>query len=69
MTILIYGVAAVALFVAGKRYGAGVEKEAVAVALAAFTKAKTVLVGVVTRAQADAKAEVERLEALAKRYL
>lgn len=69
MTILIYGVAAVALFVAGKRYGAGIEKEAVAVALAAFTKAKTVLANVIVKARAEAQAEAERLEALAKKYL
>ncbi len=69
MTILIYTAVAVALFVAGKRYGARVEKTAVAVALAAFTKARTVLAGVITKARAEAQAEAERLEALAKKYL
>lgn len=69
MTILIYVAAGVVLFIAGKQYGASVEKSAVAVALAAFTKAKTALTNVLTKAQADAKAEAERLEALAKKYL
>jgi hypothetical protein len=69
MTILIYAAVAVALFVAGKRYGARVEKEAVAVALAAFTKAKTLLANVIVKARAEAQAEAERLEVLAKKYL
>ncbi len=69
MTTLIYAAVAVALFVAGKQYGARVEKEAVAVALATFTKAKSVLAGVITKARAEAQAEAERLEALAKKYL
>ena len=59
----------VALFVAGKQYGARIEKGAVAVALAVFTKAKAALSSVIVRAQADAQSEVARLEALAKKYL
>jgi hypothetical protein len=69
MTAVYVFAIAVAIFFAGKRYGAAVEKRAVSLALAAFTEAKTLLGALVTRAQADAKAEVERLEALAKRYL
>ena len=67
--MLIGGVVLAVTFVAGKQYGARVEKEAVAVALAAFTKAKSVLAGVITKARAEAQAEAERLEALAKKYL
>lgn len=64
---MVIGVAVVS-FVAGK-YGARVEKEAVALALAGFTKAKIVLAGVIVKARAEAQAEAERLEALAKKYL
>lgn len=62
-------VIAVAAFVIGQKYGSRVEKEAVAVALAAFTKAKTLLSAAIVKAQADARAEVARLEDLAKKYL
>jgi len=60
---------AVAVFMLGKTYGARVEKEAVTVALAVFTKAKTLLTSVIVKAQAEAAAEVARLEALAAKYL
>jgi len=70
MTRFLIDVAVLAVtFAAGKRYGATVEKEAASVALAAFSKAKTALVSVVTKAQADVKAEAERLETLAKKYI
>jgi hypothetical protein len=69
MTAVYVFAIAVAIFYAGKRYGASVEKRAVSIALAAFTEAKTSLIALVTRAQTDAKAEVERLETLAKKYL
>lgn len=69
MNILIVIVTLVAVFFAGKRYGAVAEKYAVTGALAAFTEAKALLVAGVTKAQSEASAEVARLEALAKRYL
>lgn len=56
-------------FIVGKQYGARLEKEAVTVALAAFTRAKSLLYSVITRAQVEARLEVERLEQVAKRYL
>jgi hypothetical protein len=62
-------VAVSAAFVAGQKYGSLIEKKAEIVALAAFDKAKAVLTRVLVKAQADAKAEAERLEALAKKYL
>jgi gamma-glutamylcysteine synthetase len=69
MTALYVIVFALALFYAGKRYGARAEKAAVSVALAAFTEARSALRALVSRAQAEAKAEVERLESLSKKYL
>jgi hypothetical protein len=69
MIYLIYGVVAVAVFLAGQRYGVCVEKSAITVTAAAFTKAKALLASAITKAQAEAKAEVERVEALAKKYL
>jgi hypothetical protein len=66
--LLYLGIAVVA-FILGKRYGATVEKEAVAVSIAVFSKAKSALAGVIRRAQAEAKAEAERLESLAAKYL
>jgi hypothetical protein len=67
---MIYVIAAVVVaFVLGTAYGARVEKQAVAVSLAAFTKAKTALTNVIVKARAKAQAEAERLEALAKKYI
>ena len=58
-----------ASFVAGKLYGATIQKKAVTVALAAFTEAKSALLSAVTRAKADVAAEADRLDALVKKYL
>lgn len=69
MTYLYVSAALVVTFVAGKLYGARVEKAAVDAALYAFAEAKYALIGVVTKAQAAAKAEVERLESIAKKYV
>jgi hypothetical protein len=69
MNILITVVTLVAVFYAGKRYGATAEKYAVYAALSAFTEAKALLVAGVKKAQTEASAEVARLEALAERYL
>lgn len=68
---MILGFIAVAVvsFIAGQKFGARVEKRAVDIALAVFTKAKAALDKGIARAQADVKAEAERLEALAKKYL
>jgi hypothetical protein len=64
-----YAIVAVVAFGLGKVYGARVQKEAVTVALAAFVRAKAFLAGVIAKAQAEAKAEVARLEAVAQKYL
>jgi hypothetical protein len=69
MTFTLVVSALATAFLLGKSYGAAVEKEAVAVSVAAFAKAKTILAGVIKRAQANAKAEAERLEELAAKYL
>lgn len=61
--------AVVAVFIAGQKYGSRIEKKAVAVSLAAFSEAKSALSRVLTKAQADVKAEAERLDGLAKKYL
>jgi hypothetical protein len=66
--LLYLGIAVVA-FILGKRYGATVEKEAVAVAISVFSKAKAALGRVIVSAQLEAKQEVERLESLAAKYL
>lgn len=56
-------------FIAGKLYGARLQKKAVSVALFAFTEAKGALLSAVTRAKADVAAEADRLDALVKKYL
>jgi hypothetical protein len=56
-------------FVVGKEYGARLQKEAVTIALAAFTKARVILANVIAKARAEAQAEVIRLEDVAKKYL
>lgn len=67
--IFLYLAALVVAFIVGKQYGARVEKKAVAVALLALTEAKALFARVVTKARADAQAEVARLEDIAKKYL
>ena len=66
---MITALAVVASFVLGTRYGARVEKEAVTVALSAFTKAKAILGNVIVKSKAVAAAELARLEAVEKKYL
>ena len=67
--MILTSVLTVTAFAVGTKYGARIEKQTVAVALAAFTKAKAALSRVIFTAQADAKAEALRLEELVKKYL
>jgi hypothetical protein len=64
-----YIAVAVIFFVVGTKYGASVDKRAVALALAGLAKAKVIFSIAVRRAQATAKADVEHLESLAQKYL